>query len=101
MNTARMNDVTIGFDSEAVELINRFVEAAATVKSYGDITITDIQRIVVQPGEALVVRIPGNTSLADRDRVVAAFKDALPGMPVLVINADTIGLQVIAQETTA
>ena len=66
-----------------------------------NITITDIQRIVVHPGEALVVRIPSNTSLADRDRVVKAFKEALPDMPVLVINADTIGLQVIAQEATA
>ncbi len=62
------------------------------------IDITDIQRIVVHPGEALVVRVPGNTSLADRELVVAAFKNALPDMPVLVINADTIGLQVIAQE---
>jgi hypothetical protein len=29
MNMARMNDVTIGFDPEATELINRFVEAVA------------------------------------------------------------------------
>jgi len=62
------------------------------------IDITDIQRIVVRPGEVLVVRVPGNTSQSHRAVIVAAFKDALPGMPVLVINADTMDLRVVAQE---
>ena len=95
---ARMNDVTIGFDPEAVELINRFVDAAATVKPYGD--LTDIQRLVVHPGEVLAVRVPGNISQDEHARVVAAFTQALPGVPVFVVRHD-VEFTVIAQEATA
>jgi hypothetical protein len=94
---ARMNDVTIGLDPEAVELINRFVAAAATVKPYGD--ITDIQRIVVQPGEALVVRVPSDTPREEHSRIVAAFKFALPGVPVFVVR-DGVEFLAIAQAAT-
>ena len=93
---AMINDATIGFDPEAVELMTRFIEAVDKLNSFH--TVADIQRIGVHPGEALVVRIPSNTCREDRDRVVAAFKFALPGVPVLVVNADMIDLQVIAQE---
>ena len=95
---ARMNDVTIGLDPEAVELLNRFVEAAATVKPYGD--ITDIQRLVVHPGEVLIVRVPGNIPRDEHARVVAAFAQALPGVPVFVTRAD-VEFTVIAQEAAA
>ena len=65
-----------------------------------NITITDIQRLVVQPGEVLVVRVPGNVSHAEHARVVDAFKFALPGVPVFVTR-DDVEFTVIAQEATA
>jgi hypothetical protein len=64
------------------------------------ITITDIQRLVVHPGEVLVVRVPGNISQAEHARVVDAFKQALPGVPVFVTR-DDVEFTVIAQEATA
>ena len=98
MNMARMNDVTIGLGPEAVELINRFVDAAAAVKPYGD--ITDIQRLVVHPGEALIVRVPSDTPHEEHRRIIDAFKYALPGVPVFVTR-DDVEFTVIAQEATA
>jgi hypothetical protein len=65
-----------------------------------DITITDIQRLVVHPGEALIVRVPGNISQAEHARIVDAFKFALPGVPVFVTR-DDVEFTVIAQEATA
>jgi hypothetical protein len=62
------------------------------------ITITDIQRIVVQPGEVLVVRVPGNVSHAEHARVVDAFAQALPGV---LVTRDDVEFVVIAQEATA
>ena len=95
---ARMNDVTIGFGPEAVALINRFVEAVATMKQNGG--ITDVQRIVVQPGEALIVRVPSDTPREEHSRIIAAFKYAFPGVPVFVTR-DDVEFTVIAQEATA
>ena len=65
-----------------------------------NITITDIQRLVVHPGEVLIVRVPGNASQAERTRVIDAFKQALPGVPVFVVR-DDVEFTVIAQEATA
>jgi hypothetical protein len=62
-----------------------------------DITITDIQRLVVHPGEVLIVRVPGNISHAEHTRVVDAFAQALPDVPVFVVRAD-VEFAVIAQE---
>ena len=63
------------------------------------IDITDIQRIVVQPGEVLAVRVPGNVSHAEHSRIVAAFKFALPGVPVFVVR-DGVEFLAIAQVAT-
>jgi hypothetical protein len=52
------------------------------------IEITDIQRITVRPNQALIVRVPGNISHAERDRVIAAFRYALPETPVFVVRDD-------------
>lgn len=52
------------------------------------IDITDIQRLTVRPNQALIVRVPGNISLAERDRVIAAFRYALPDTPVFVVRDD-------------
>lgn len=64
------------------------------------IDITDIQRLVVHPGEALIVRVPSDTSSEDHRRILAAFKYALPGVPVFVVR-DEVEFTVIAQEATA
>jgi len=62
-----------------------------------DITITDIQRIVVHPGEVLLVRVPAFTSHLDHDRIIKAFKEALPDVPVFVV-IDTVEFSVVSQE---
>ena len=95
---ARMNDVTIGFGPEAVALINRFVEAVATMKQNGG--ITDVQRIVVHPGEVLVVRTPGNAPREEYRRVRDEFNAVLPGVPVIIAR-DTVDFVVIANEDLA
>ena len=61
------------------------------------IDITDIQRIVVHPGEVLIVRVAGNISQAEHRRVVDAFKFALPDTPVFVVR-DDVEFLVVAQE---
>ena len=65
-----------------------------------DFTITDIQRLVVHPGEVLLVRVPATTSQVDHERVCAAFAEALPGVPVFVV-IDSIEFSVVSQEATA
>ena len=62
-----------------------------------DFTITDIQRLVVHPGEVLIVRVPATTSHVDHHRIVDAFKEALPGVPVFVV-IDTVEFSVVSQE---
>jgi len=64
------------------------------------IDVTDIQRLVVHPGEALLVRVPANTSMFDHQRILDAFRYALPGVPVFVV-LDTIEFSVVAQEAGA
>ena len=64
------------------------------------IDITDIQRLVVHPGEALVVRVPGDTPREEHRRIIDALRFALPGVPVFVVRADVV-FTVIAQEATA
>lgn len=61
------------------------------------IDITDIQRLVVHPGEVLIVRVPGNISQAEHAKVVDAFRQTLPGVPVFVVR-DDVEFTVIAQE---
>ena len=62
-----------------------------------NINITDIQRIVVRPGEALIVRVPGDTPREEHRRIIDAFKFALPGVPVFVVR-DAVEFLVVAQE---
>ena len=62
-----------------------------------NIDITDIQRLVVHPGEVLIVRVPATTSHIDHERIVRAFRYALPGVPVFVV-LDTIEFSVVSQE---
>ena len=64
-----------------------------------DITITDIQRIVVHPGDVLIVRVPGDTPREEHSRIIAAFKYALPGVPVFVTREE-VEFTVIAQAAT-
>ena len=62
-----------------------------------DITITDIQRLVVHPGEALLVRVPAGTSPFDHEKIIRAFRYAFPDMPVFVI-INTVEFSVVARE---
>jgi len=67
-----------------------------------NINITDILRITVRPNQALIVRVPGNISRDERERVVAAFRYALPETPVFVVRDDVtfeaVEYTVVAQE---
>lgn len=64
------------------------------------IDITDIQRLEVRPNQALIVRVPGNTSQVEHARVIEAFRHALPETPVFVVR-DDIEFSVIEQNKSA
>lgn len=61
------------------------------------IEITDIQRLIVHPGEVLIVHVPSDAAREDHRRIVAAFSEALPGVPVFVVR-DGVRFEVIAQD---
>ena len=62
--------------------------------------ITDIQRIIVQPGEVLAVRVPASTSHYEHQKIIDAFKCALPGVAVFVVRGD-VEFSVMAQAQEA
>jgi len=62
--------------------------------------IETIERLVVHPGEMLVLTVPPNTSMEAARQLIDLLKQALPdGLRCLVKTAD-ISMQVVAAPST-
>jgi hypothetical protein len=54
-----------------------------------------IARLAVRPGEALIVRMAGNTANADLDMAAKYFHAAFPGVPVM-LTTEPVSVAAIA-----
>lgn len=60
----------------------------------GDVQLTDEvlagleQAVIVRPGDTLIVRVPQNTPADNVARFMAAMRERLPDVPVVVIAAE-------------
>ena len=60
--------------------------------------ITEIRRLNVKPGEALLVTLKHPDGERDADYVGRMFKDALPGVTVLLMAEGFLDLEVVAKD---
>lgn len=50
--------------------------------------VDDLRRLKLGPGETLVARLARAVSTEDIERIRAAFAEALPGAPILVVSPE-------------
>ncbi len=50
-----------------------------------DILLSDVRRLRLEPGDALLVTVPANLSVEQLHRIRATLSDSLPGTRVLVV----------------
>lgn len=53
-------------------------------------TSQEQERVVVHPGDKLIVRVSGNPTMADADRMRTSFAEQLPGVDVVLVVAEQL-----------
>jgi hypothetical protein len=62
-----------------------------------EIVLEHLQVLRIEPGDVLVMKIPGCLSVAQHERLHAAFEEVFPGYKAIVIE-DGADLGVVRQE---
>jgi hypothetical protein len=64
-----------------------------------DFRIEDVQRLVVRPGEILLVTIPAHTTVEDAEYIKGIFKAKLPEGVEVVVKTPDVDAAVVAGDT--
>ncbi len=65
-----------------------------------DILLSDVRRLRLEPGDALLVTVPANLSAEQLHRIRATLGDSLPGTRVLVVF-EGVDISVLSGATDA
>ncbi len=61
------------------------------------ITIEDVKRLDVQPGDVLLVTVPPVAAAQQADQIRAVFAEALPGVKIIVRSSD-VDVEVVSEQ---
>lgn len=62
------------------------------------IVLEDIRRLVLEPGDVLVVRVEGAVTMQMAEAITRSVEQYLPGHKVLVLPAGMMDLEVLGRE---
>ena len=65
------------------------------------IVLEDIWRLVLEPGDILVVRVQGTVTMEVAERITRTVEHYLPGHKVLVLPAEQVDIQVLGRQPTS